>query len=703
MAHNNKKPGFSNKATSPASPAAKSSSNYSFTISEQKKQKKSSRIPSWVWVSITPIIIAAAGIYYLFMQNSEVLFMAQDRSFFSSDQSFLTQSLLQPDGLICYVSSYLTQLFYNPMAGTLALIAIWIATFFISKKAFEVPSSLAGILAVPAAALIIGIVGVGYWLYYIKQPGYWFVGSVGYLASMVLVLIHRLLYCKNNSSTAFMSLRILWIILTAASFFYFGWFSLLALLYIAVNSYFLWRKTQGRKVIDLITNTAIPVIAAAVTPLIAYNVFCEIRFEEIWTCGLPRFEQGLSDNTPIELDPKQTTPYIVLAVLPLFLPILSLFKNKINAVISICVNIAVLVVLGLWINAFEYTDYNFKAECRMYKATMDNDWDKVLSEMAGLPNDATREMVLLKNIALFNKGTIGDQMFKYNNMGRDPYVPDTIAIRPRLDADGKETKTESGQVLNDTIMLHPHLVQTAAPLIYYHHGKTNFSYRWIIENMVEYGPKNGDLQLLAMNSLVNGEMEVAKKYLTLLQSTPNYKEWADRYMPITSTPSKIKDFHEFDHICELRDNMGTTLDGDNGLPEMYLISYFANTMNKDNAYLQEMTLVYSLVNKDIQLFWPRFFLYAQMHKDVKSMPRHYQEAAYLYGNLEHSVDISRLPFDKEVITSYQSFQSTSQQLMQTQQRLTGKIDEVQVANEMKELYGDTFYWFYFFCRGVHSY
>lgn len=37
--------------------------------------------------------------------------------------------------------------------------------------------------------------------------------------------------------------------------------------------------------------------------------------------------------------------------------------------------------------------------------------------------------------------------------------------------------------------------------------------------------------------------------------------------------------------------------------------------------------------KDIDIFWPRFFQYATLHNG-KPMPRHYQEAAYLYGHLE---------------------------------------------------------------------
>jgi hypothetical protein len=36
----------------------------------------------------------------------------------------------------------------------------------------------------------------------------------------------------------------------------------------------------------------------------------------------------------------------------------------------------------------------------MYKAAEEQDWDKVLDEMGGIPGDASRQMVLLKNVAL---------------------------------------------------------------------------------------------------------------------------------------------------------------------------------------------------------------------------------------------------------------------------------------------------------------
>ena len=307
----------------------------------------------------------------------------------------------------------------------------------------------------------------------------------------------------------------------------------------------------------------------------------------------------------------------------------------------------------------------------MYRAAEEQDWDKVLDEMGNIPGDASREMVVLKNIALTNKGEMGTKMFKYNNMGEPP-------------TNGFDT-------------LRVHMVQTAAPLIYYYHGKTNFALRWAIENSVEFGYDYDNLKILARCALLSGEMEMAKRYLDILRTTLFYRDWADHLMPITKNPELIKKYPEFKNVRELRDHMGTVLDGDNGLCEMYLITYFSQTMNKDSKLLQEMTLDYSLIQKDIQLFWPRFYLYAQMHQG-EPMPIHYQEAAMLYGNLEpESADISTMPFQDEVRKSYEGFHQMSQSLLQA------GLSAEDVGEAMKGTYGNTFYWFYFFCRDVHSY
>jgi hypothetical protein len=77
------------------------------------------------------------------------------------------------------------------------------------------------------------------------------------------------------------------------------------------------------------------------------------------------------------------------------------------------------------------------------------------------------------------------------------------------------------------------------------------------------------------------------------------------------------------------------------------------------------------------------------------MPRIYQEAAYLYGHLEHDIDISNMPFDQSVIDSYQNFMQRGQQYP--------NMSVEQLHDILYPEYGKTFYFNYFLVRGLKTY
>ena len=192
-----------------------------------------------------------------------------------------------------------------------------------------------------------------------------------------------------------------------------------------------------------------------------------------------------------------------------------------------------------------------------------------------------------------------------------------------------------------------------------------------------------------------GEYEAARKYIDILKRTTFHKAWAEDYERFLNNHELIAKDEEFNIISHLM-GFEDLLDSDGGLCEMYIISYFSNSTNKDPIFADVIT-AYTLVDKNIQLFWPRFFNYALTHKG-QPMPLHYQEAAYLYGNLEHEVDISGMPFDQEkVIQRFGAFQQMTNQLV------AQKYTEKQLAEAMKAQYGDTFWYFYFLVRDVKSY
>lgn len=659
-----------NKDRKSSTPQGKASQKAGNVTSQTSKEKKESRNPqttkkpqaitkatSAVIAAIVTLAIVALGAFYLIVHNSDMLFMAQSKDYFTTNSVFLTECMQLPGGFISWVSAFLTQFFFHPAIGAAIMIAIWVASLWLSKWAFRVQTAWMAVLALPLVCLLVSTIDIGYWLYYIKQTGYWFYGTVGYFIAMALVLFHS---CFKKRAD-----RIITTVLIAFTYPFAGWYTLLTLIYIAVLA--ISRVAKEKALLWKIARPAFPLLLAAGVPLVCYHLYPEMRIEDAWTTGFPYF----TNDKLISYTPE--IPFMLLAAIPLLFPFLPKQKDTKGGMVWIVyiVTAIVLIASWLWVEKSDFQNYNYHAEMRMYRAADEQDWDKVLDEMSDLPGNASREMVLFKNVALLNKGEMGTKMFKYNNMGEPP-------------TNGFDT-------------LRVHMVQTAAPLLYYYHGKTNFTVRWCIENSVEFGYDYDNLKMLARCALVSGEMDAAKKYLNILRTTLFYKDWAENLMPITDNPKLIKQHHEFDNVRELRDHMGSVLDGDNGLCEMYLLNYFSNTMNRDSKLLQELTLNYALIQKDIQLFWPRFFLYAELHKN-QQMPVHYQEAAYLYGNLEpNNVDISRMPFDASVKERYQGFQQLSQSLLQTGMKAP------EVGEALKSNYGDTFYWFYFFCRDIHSY
>lgn len=625
---------------------------------KEKKPVTITRGAAIVLALLATLFVVVLGTFHLIARNSDMLFMAQSKDFFTTNRQWLDDCMMQPGGFIAWTSSFLTQFFYHPALGASIMMSIWVVSLWLSKWAFRVRTVWMAILTLPIICLLVSTIDIGYWLYYVKQTGYWFYGTLGYFVAMLLALFFS--FFKKRMD------KVIVTVLIAITYPFLGWYSLLALIYTATIS--IADKSDSETMVGKIVQPLIALLLVAAVPYCCYFLYPEVRIEDMWTAGFPYF----TNDDIISVYPE--VPFIVLAILPLGFAFIPKEKEpKGMAAWGVyAVTIAVFVFSYIWTEKRDFQNYNYHAEMRMYRAADEQDWEKVLDEMSSLPGDASRQMVLMKNIALLNTGEMGTKMFKYNNMGANP--------------------------ANDFDTLHVHMVQTAAPLIYYYHGKTNFTVRWCIENSVEFGNDYDNLKMMARCALVGGEMDVAKKYLDILKTTIYYKDWAEDLWPITENPELIKEHHEFDNVRELRDHMGTVLDGDNGLCEMYLLNYFSNTMNKDSKLLQELTLNYALVQKDIQLFWPRFFLYAQLHKD-QEMPIHYQEAAYLYGNLEpQNVNISGMPFDqKNVIERYQNFQQLSQSL------LASGMKTPDVGEALKSSYGDTFYWFYFFCRDIHSY
>ena len=622
---------------------------------ENDKNNCCKRIAKWhiLYYSLFSIIA-----FISLFKHADYLYTVQERSLFVTDSSFWTERMAFLGGFSQWLGCLLTQFFYYPWLGSVMLIILWWAIAWLLKLTFRLNSIQSALTIVISSALCLSELDLGYWLYTLKLPGYWFTQTIA-----VLFMTLQLWGCSR--------LQGWWkigciIIATVVTYPLIGCWALIAALWSGIET-FVFQDNKRQKIYTGLASLC----SITFIPIIYYTLGAvRQRFEDLWTVNFPIFR----DFTCTSLQP--SIPFIIIALWPGILlwaeyvgekmkqKPLNQTKSNLHAFVSGFFVIGITTLL-LWL---PYDNYNYEAEMRMYKAIDKNDYNSVLEEAASAPGPMTRQMVISKNIALIHTGRIGDYMFKYDNSGQPPYTYDSLNV---------------------------HMVHTAGSQIYYQHGKANFACRWAIENGVEYGFNVNDLKMLARCAMISGEKQVAMKYLQILNNTFFHRSWAQERMDELNHPDIYRQTAEYKNIMPLR-CFKNTLDGDDGLVEMYLINYFSH-MNLKQPKFQETALMYSLIQKDIALFWPKFFTYANLH-EKEQMPIHYQEAAYLYGHLENSIDINRMPFDQDrIVKRYAEFQNMSQSMLA--QGMTAE----QVGEACKPMFGDTFWWFYFFCRGIKSY
>ena len=419
------------------------------------------------------------------------------------------------------------------------------------------------------------------------------------------------------------------------------------------------------------------ILIAAVPQIYYQRVFEMTQRAYVYMAAMPSMRYGADSFEQYRI------PYYAIIVAFLLINAVSVcegfaFAKRLRPWMKSVAVIVLLMVAITGASAAWYRDVNFQKELAMNRAIEELDWERVLQIARDGSSDVkpTRQMVMYKNLALFRLGRAGDEMFNYPEGATPQNVPWKV-----------------------------HMTQVGGKLVYYHYGKENFCYRWCMEDGVEFGWKAETLKFMARTSLLNHEWVVARKYLDLLKKTTFHRAWAEHYERLLDTPDAFdlqkleataqagaplldeRDMKEFAPILHMM-TYPDRLDGDNTLVEMYLLQTFARG-NGDDPLFQEMTLICALIMKDIDIFWPRFMKFATMHPDIH-MPRHYQEAAYLYGHLENKVDISRMPFDQSVRDSYDRFMQFNQQC--------GAMSEEQKAVAFYPQFGDTFYYFYFLVR-----
>ena len=635
----------------------------------------------WGWfLPVVGVIVVAA--IRLLQRDSEMLLRAQELNLWLPTGLFWKTLMQYPGGAASWLATYLTQYFYYPWLGVSILCGLWLIICLLLGWVYNLKGPWVALTALVPLALCACLVQTGYWIYYQKLQGHLFVPTVGILFATLSLAVQRSIHlCLPAKAARWTS--ILWLaIVCIIGYPLFGAWALGATGLLSIYCSREFSSVANQKGLEWkapLMQLAIAIILIAVVPQIYYqNVFGMTERSFVYLAAMPSFRYSTESFEQYRL------PYYAIVLAFLIINALSHLREDSSIARKLAPWMRSLLVIGLLfaaiigVSAAWYKDENFQKELAMNRAIEELDWERALTYARDGSSGIkpTRQIVMYKNLALFRLGRAGNEMFNYPEGATQQNAPWKVRM-----------------------------TQIGAKLIYYHYGKENFCYRWCMEDGVEFGWKVETLKFMARTSMLNREWTVARKYLNLLKKTTFHRTWAERYEKYLATPDAfdlekleaaakagrplldeqgMKEFAPILHMMTYPDR----LDGDNSLVEMYLIQTFGKG-NGDDPLFQEMTLIGSLYMKDIDLFWPRFMKYASTNPDVH-MPRHYQEAAYLYGHLENKVDISHMPFDQEVRDSYERFMKFNEQC--------GPMTEEQKAVAFYPQFGNTFYYFYFLVR-----
>lgn len=563
--------------------------------------KKLSYIAVWL---VALVVIAGALLLY----EGDLLWKAQQLNLFLCTSLFFHEQLVVPGGLLTWVGTFFTQFFHWPWVGVSLLCGWWLLLMALIRRTFRVPRLWSGLMLIPVGLLLLTIVDMGYWLYMLKLQGHFFVSTIGTTAVVALLWAYRCVPAKWYLRTVFVFLT------CALGYPLLGVYGLAASLLMAVWS---WRLRE-----HALVDTIVAVVSVAAVPLLCYRyIYYQTNLANIYYAELPLFFVTEEHHA-------YYVPYYLLALFFVALTFMRPVSPKKQRV-PVIAQAVLLVAVGYGVYHFWFKDENFHRELAMQHCVDQRDWTGALQEAARQQDEPTRAVVMLKNLALSRLGRQGSDMFLYKNGSKRYEAP--FGMRTML---------------------------VVGPLMYYQYGMANYCSRLSTEMGVEFGWRAEYLKLLAKCAILNGEQQHARKYLNILKQTMNFDDWAQQAQGLVGDSAAIAADPEMGIVKRMM-HYDNNLSSDQGFVERFLMNTLANSRYKGDPLFQEQALLATLWTKNIPQFWYRFYDYIRLHPDGP-MPRYYQEAAWLYGQMEERPDMDLMPFDDGVKDTFQRFMKAAE-------------------------------------------
>jgi len=581
--------------------------------------------------------------------EADLLWKVQQHNVFLNTSLFFHQMMAMPGGMLSYLGAFFTQHFYYPWVGVILMCGWWLLLMWLTKRTFNIPDRWTVVTVIPVAILLVANMDMGYWVYFMKMPGYFYAATIGTTVATALLWAFRSLPENKWISAAYV------FVTTLVGYPLLGVYALVAVALMAVLA---WRLSKEKS-----TNIILSVIALLsiiAIPLLYYRyVYVGTNSNDIYRVGIPVF--GIVDSYP-----NYYIPYYILGLFFLLVSVVystDRSERTIKAKDWILQGCVFAAVAGC-VYHFWYKDANFHHELRMQRCIEQADWEGVVEEGEKQDGEPTRAIVMMHNLALSRLGRQCDEMYNFPKGSKRPNSP-----------------------------LPVYMFNVAGRMMLYQYGAMNECHRICMEEGVEYGWNVEQLRDLARTAMFNKEKQTARKFLDILRQTTYYGGWADHMESLLNDPQALAKDAETGPVSRMM-HYTDRLDAVEGKVENALMTTLAEH-DADDIYFQEQAVLAAMWTRNPDLFWPRFDHYVQLNGEENMPPRIFQEAAWLFANLQGQEGLDEWSLEPGVQENFSGFMRLLQQYKQAPTPSNRKY--------IYDYYGKTYYFEFFFLRDITYY
>ncbi len=593
-------------------------------------------------VLFLPLFLVAG---FLLIFENHLLWKIQELNLFLFTPLFFKQQMVAPGGMLTWLGTYFTQFLFHPWLGVLMLCGLWGLLMWLLKRTFRITNNWASILLIPIAILLVADVDMGYWIYTVKLRGWFFIPTIGVCAMTALLWAFRSLSSRYG-------LRIMLILLVALlGYPLLGVYAIASVLLMGIWAWRIEDKKQA------LLASIVAVLVSGIVPLLFYHyVYYQTNISYIYLAGLPLI-------WALKLYWHYYIPYLLLVIF--FVALIAsggvFCRNMKHVKLQLSFNVLFFVMLVVCVYHFWYKDENFHHELAMQHYIEQTKWEDVLKEAESQKEPPTRMIVVMRNLALSRLGLQGEEMYNYPCGDKLP---------------------NSDFVFNSSFVI--------GAQMFYHYGLLNDSHQYSVEAGVEFGWRVENLKNMARCALLQGNAQALRKYTGLLKHTLYYGKFAEVLENLQGHTDKIGELRETGPILHML-HYPEMIGGSKGNFEKNLMTVLAG-LDSDDPYFQEQCLLATLWTKDANQFWERFVRYLALHPNGR-IPRHYQEAAYLFAHINR-LEALNLPYSPGI-------KETFAQFMEQLSRYEGRNAE-EVRPLLWPMFGNTFYFDYYLMKNLNS-